>query len=213
MEYLKKWALAAAVSMAFMAILGTAPASATELYKYTTPSANDTLGAGTTITATLSSGSSLRLEETKFAEQLTLQTCSLAQLNAKIENAGGAESHASGKLTNFATGFCAQQWGLLNPGELEFEHIAGTTNARVISRNMETTFFSVVFGISCVFKTGAGTELGVLTGASSSTGHATLHVNALLGYTGPAGVFPCGDGRLTGTFTVTTPTGLVAEAS
>jgi hypothetical protein len=61
--------------------------------------------------------------------------------------------------------------------------------------------------VNCTAKTGTGTVLGLLTAAKSSTGHAIYDMNAAL-YLGI-----CGWVILSGTYTITSPTGLVVEAS
>src|SRR5215204_2945990 len=98
MKHLKPLGLAALTLTALLAFIGAGAASATELYKYTTPSANDTLGVGTEILLTLNAGSSLRIEETKWFPGETRQTCTTAELRVKIENVGGESSNPGGKV-------------------------------------------------------------------------------------------------------------------
>jgi hypothetical protein len=100
---------------------------------------------------------------------------------------------------------CSHNMTVIKLGKL---HIAWTsgTDGTVSSSEAEVTLQSTIFGASCFMKTGAGTKLGTLTGAKSSSEHATLDVNAVI----PMGL--CGDGILTGTYTLTNPTGLIVES-
>lgn len=208
MKYLKMLSLALTASVCLMA-LGVGAASATELYKFTTPSANDTLGIGTEIQMSLKSGTSVNWKHTYEKEPIgNLETCTSGTTQFKLEKAGGGEgAHPSGKITSLSFFPCSDTMLVLKPGELEIQHIPGTTNGTVISKEAETTIYSTVFGISFIIKTGAGTKTGTLTGATSSTGQATFDAEAEL----PIGIFGTVD--LTGTFVVTSPTGLIVEAS
>jgi hypothetical protein len=205
MKHLRILGLAIVAVLAITAWAGAGTASATELYKYTTPSANDTLGVGTEITATIKSGTSLLMQNTI---QSTVSTCVQGEMRLKTESAGGAGSHPSGKVSAIGFGQCNQLTNVANGGEIEFQHIAGTTNAKVIWKNFETSFSH--FGLPCTAKSGPEAEAGTLTGATSATGHATLDLNMPLSFLLPNGE-TCGDGHMTGTFTITTPTGLIVE--
>jgi hypothetical protein len=216
MKYLKMLGLAAVAAMALTAIIGAGTASATELYKYTTPSANDTLGAGTAIEATLKGGTSALLKDTGGS---TNDTCTGSTVGGTITNSGGSGLAVSGTITTLDFTGCTHttdplpnseiktESGVIHKeyGTLEIKWISGTTNGTVVSKNTKVTVQSTVFGISCVANTGEGTVIGTLTGAKSSTEHATMHINGVI----EMGI--CGDSTWTGTYLVTNPTGLTVE--
>lgn len=204
MKYLKMLGLAAVAAMALTALFGAGSASATTLYKYTTPSANDALGVGTTIVATLEPGNSALLKDTLGGAN---DTCTSSEVHGTIETVTPAGNPA-GNISALTFGGCSHTTTVLAKGSLEIKNIAGTTNGTVISKNARVTVKSTIFGISCVAKTGEGTSIGTLTGAKSSTDHATMDINGLITLENG-----CGDSTWTGAYTVTTPTGLTVEAS
>jgi hypothetical protein len=203
MNHLKPIGLAAIAAMALTAFLGAGTASATQLYKYTTPSANDSLGVGTTFTFTLA-GSSL-FEDTE--EALLVDTCTTSEMHGTFEDSAGG--HPTGNLSALTFGNCSHTTDVVAKGSIEVRHIAGTTNGTVYSANAQVTFQSTIFGIQCTINTGAGgTLIGTLTGAKSPTGTAVIDINAVL----PVG-FLCGtDVRWTATYIVTQPAGLAVES-
>lgn len=176
----------------------------TELFRDLPPVKESTLGVGNEIIASLATGTSA-LKKNTFGE--ILETCSSSGFEGTIQEAGGVSSHPRAKLWNFSFSSCAHPMGTINPGTVRFEHIAGTTNGRVLSEGLEASMVITALGMTCTAKTGTGTVLGTLTGAKSSTGYATLDMNAVISL----GI--CGDIVLAGTYTVTTPTGLIVEAS
>ncbi len=199
--------LATIVLLIIGALVGAAPASATELYGTAPP--NDTLGAGTEITATLKSSTSLLLKDTLGGAN---DTCTSSEVKNKIETAGSSTTNPSGKVSGLTFSSCSHTTTVIKNadgffGELEIKNIAGTTNGTVISKGTRVTVKSTIFGVSCVANTGAGTTLGTLTGAKSSE-VGTLDVNAVI--TMENG---CGDSTLTGTYLITSPTGLMVEAT
>ena len=205
MKYLKILGLAAVAAMALTAFMGAGTASATGLWKYTTPSANDTLGVGTTITASLEPGDSAILRDTGG---LANDTCTSSHVHGTIEKDTTSGVHPSGALTELTFGGCSHTTTVLAKGELEITNIAGTTDGTVTSRGARVTVKSTVFGISCIANTGAGTIIGSLTGAKSATGHATMDINGVITLENG-----CGDSTWTGKYTVTSPTGLTVEAA
>jgi hypothetical protein len=200
MNYLRKLGLLAMASMALWLIGGSA-ASATELYKYTAPNPNDTLGAGTSIKGSLKAGTSLLRKETTG---LITDTCTSWGLEGTIASAGGEISHPVIGLSSMNIGGCVNAMKFLKPGELEVRHITGTTNGEVYLKNAEVTWVDTGSLIDCVAKIEAATYFGRLTGSSGST---SLDVNWML----PAVGF-CGDRKVEGTLSITSPTGLVVEA-
>jgi hypothetical protein len=207
MRFLKVLGLGAVAAMILTAFLGAGTASATNLYKYTTPSANDKLAIGTEIVLSLESGTSLLFKDTSG---LPNDTCTKSEIKAIVERDTGSvpAAHAQGKVTSLALSGCSHTSTTLANGELEIKNIGGTTNGTVISKGARITFQSTVFGISCVANTGAGTVIGTVTGAKSPTASAKMDINGVIALEGI-----CGDSTWTGSYSVTSPTGLTIEAS
>jgi len=210
MKYLKMLGLAAVAAMALTAFLGAGTASATELYKYTTPSNNDTLGVGTVLESTLETGTSALLRDTLGGAN---DTCTSSVVKGTIEAAGGVVPHPNGKISSLTFTGCSHTTTVMKNadgffGSLEIQSIAGTTNGTVISKESRVTVKSTIFGLSCVANTGAGTTIGTLTGAKSSTGKATMDINGVITLEGG-----CGDSTWTGSYEVTNPVGLTVEPS
>jgi hypothetical protein len=189
--------------MAVMAIWGAGVASATELYKYTTPSANDTLGAGTELSMSMKSGTSMILRD-QFTQKV-IGTCTRAELQGKTETAGGEAAHPSGSFSAVSLTNCTHTTHMVANGGFEIQHLAGTTNGTVAINGLKFKIKDTIFGLECTVAL-SGT-VGTLTGATSATGTATLDiVKALVSW----GL--CGTAELTATFSITTPTGLIVEA-
>lgn len=204
MNYLAKSVLGLTLLLAVMAIWAAGAASATELYKYTTPSPNDTLGVGTELPLTLQAGTSLQLLDT-WGAPYTVSTCTGGELQGKTESAGGEASHPSGMLSTMKFTGCTDSFTIISNGSFQIQHIAGTTNASLIVNGFKFKFKHTWLGFECTMAMNG--SFGTLTGATSAAGHATLDVFANLEGTN------CGlPARLTGTFIVTTPTGLIFEA-
>jgi hypothetical protein len=204
MKYVKILGLAAVAAMAMMAFAGSA--SATQLDKVTSGGAKDTLGVGTTLHVTQTSGTTLNLTDTAGNP---IDTCKESTVHGTIANAGGSGATVSGNLTEttgLTWGGCTSPTVTLAAGSLEIHGIAGTDNGTVTGKNNVVTIS--VFGVSCRYGTGAGTDLGLLTGTTSATGHATMAINAIINEQEPK-QFLCPDtGKWVGGYTVTTPTGL-----
>lgn len=173
----------------------------TELYR-NTEFINVTQGVNTVIEASLKSGSSLALKDT-FG--FTANKCTGSELGSKVESAGGEGSHPSGKVSSLTFSGCDHTFDVLANGSLEIKNIAGTTNGTVVSKGLELEVLSTLHETNIVCKAGTGITFGTLTGGSNGT-HATIDVNAPLN---------CGphmnSAKLTGTYVVTSPTGLVTE--
>lgn len=201
MKYLKMIGLAAAASL--MAVVGATTASATQLDKVTAGGVIDPIVVGDTIDASATAGTTLNLTDTAGNP---IDTCKEGTWNGKVTNAGGAASTVVVGLTSVTWNGCTQTTTTIALGELEIHTIVGTDNGTVTGKN--TVWTTNVFGVSCRYGTGAGTHLGELTGVTSSTQHAILHINANILEQEPK-QFLCPDsGRWVGTFTFATPTGL-----
>jgi hypothetical protein len=190
MKHLKMLTLAAVAAAAMLTLVGAGSAAATTL-----EIGGVKQGGSVAIEISLKAGTSMILRDTNNA---SVHTCTGSTMKgATTSPFTGATVTAP--LTSMTFTGCSHSVVVVKPGTLHFAWTSGT-NASVSSSGMEITTISTIFGASCIFKTGAGTSLGTLTGVAS--GHATLHVNAVLS----KGI--CGDAVWTGTYIVTSPTGL-----
>lgn len=202
MHHIKKLGLLA-ISLTCLLVLGVVgTASATELYKYTAPNPNDTLGAGTSIKASMTAGYSMRRQETTG---WVTDTCTEWGLEGTITTPGGEASHPVISLSSNNIGKCVNAMKFLKPGELEIRHVVGSTNGDVYLKNAEVTYVDTGSLLDCIVKIEGATLLGRLTGGVF--GVPTLDVKWQL----PA-VGWCEDKEVLGTLTITSPTGLVVEA-
>lgn len=197
MKYLKMLGFAAVAAMALMAFAGAGSASATVLCKTNTNPCSSKWEAGTTLKFTLKNNTSALWRDT---EGYTLKTCTNANLNGEITNAGSTIEPVKIKVTEHSWTSCTVATKTLKLGELEIQTIAGTTNGTLKYKNAEFTTNDIFFG-DCVYGTGeGGTDLGTLT--SSSTGDSVIDVNAVLG---PVGVNCCPEVVWVEEFTITSP--------
>jgi FtsP/CotA-like multicopper oxidase with cupredoxin domain len=194
MKYLKILGLAAIAAMAFMSF-AAGTASATKLY-----STGVALGTGTEINATLSAGNSSYLKD----GGTTLNTCTGGTVAGKIENAGGSAATVSGKTNTLSFTNCSSLVHTVSTGSLEVHHITGTTNGTVTASG--AVLNNTIFGTSCLYESGAGKDLGTLSGNK-------LNINITVTEAEPK-KFICPDTPTwTAEFTVTKPHALTVEAS
>jgi hypothetical protein len=193
MKHLKILGLMAVAAMAVMAFTA-ASASATTL----AIGATKQTGA-VTIKSSLKTGTSAILKD-EFGT--TTDTCTTSTVEGKTSTFTGAA--VSGPISSLTFSNCTHTTTVLANGSLSVTQIAGTTNGTVSSSGAEVTVNSTFFGASAVCKTGAGTDIGTLTGVTS--GNATIDINATIG----CGIL--GNSSWTGTYTVTSPTGLNVES-
>lgn len=203
MKHLKRTVRIAAMALAALALLGANAASATELYKNTTPNPNDTLGLATELQLTLMPGTRLFLEDT-WGNPFIAATCEETELGGKVETVGGESSHPSGSLSTVKFASCTDAFIIETKGIFEVQHIAGTTNGTLFVKGLKFKYQETFLGFPCqVVVNGA---FGTITGATSATGHATVDV--LANVERPV----CGPARIKATFKVAKPTGLIVEA-
>ena len=202
MKYLKIIGLAAVAAMALTAFLGTGSASAQTLYKYTTPSANDGIAAGTEIISTLESGTSAVLTDTLGGVN---DTCPGSEVKASISTNNTTDGGGAVSILSFIG--CGHTTHVLANGSLEIRNQPGTTNGTVISKGARVTIKSTIFGVSCVANTGAGTAIGTITGAKAATAKATIDINGVITLENG-----CGDSTWTGSYEVTSPLGLTVDS-
>jgi hypothetical protein len=189
MKYLKMLGLAALSAMALMAVTAGA-ASATTLEV-----GGVTQNSSVAIEATIKAGTSAVLRDTAGFSQNTCTT-SVVSGNTSSPYTGAT---VTGAINALSFSNCAREPVTVHKaGTLHIAHIAETTNGTVTSSGAEVTTPSPFGTLNCV--TGSGTHLGTLTGSAS--GHASLTINAVLSCSGVSS-------RWTGTYTVTSPTGLV----
>jgi len=192
--------------MKFTRILGVAAIAALALTFASTASAT-TLEIGgvkqtgsVTFKATLKSGTSALLSDTGgfFAN-----TCTTSTIEGKTTTfTAPGTSPIAGALPVLSWGTTATPCKEGNPtvvksGTFTISWIKGTTNGTFVSDNGHWTVPTALGSLTCTTPEG-GTDLGVLTGVAS--GNATLDINAVLNCTVSL--------KWTGTYTVTSPTGL-----
>jgi hypothetical protein len=192
MKYLKMLGLAAVAAMALTAFAaGTASATTLEV-------GGVAQNKSVSIVATIKAGTSAILKDTNNA---TVDTCTESTVSGKTVSpfTSGNPGTIGGPVEALTFHGCSHTTDVIKPGSLTIEWTSGT-NGSVTSVGAEVTVQSTIFGASCIAKTGIGTKIGTLTGVAS--GHATMDINGVI----PMGL--CGDAVWTGTYTVTSPTGL-----
>jgi hypothetical protein len=192
MKYLKMIGLAAIAAAALMAFVGAGTASATTLAVGGTAQTNSV-----SITATLASGTSALLKD-EFGT--TTDTCTTSEVKGATEGTFTGTS-VGGKISTLTFSNCSHTTTVIATGSLKVEAPSGG-NGTVSSSGAEVTVQSTFFGASAICKTGAGTKIGTLTGTTDTTKHAVMDINASIN----CGIL--GAASWTGTYTVTSPTGL-----
>jgi hypothetical protein len=190
MKHLKIIGLAAVAAMALMAFAaGSASATTLEI-------GGETQKGGVEISASIAPGGSAILEDTN---KLTQDTCTASTAVGTTTTITAAS--VGGPISSLTFSGCTHTTHVLANGSLSVSRSGSPTNGTVTSAGAEVTVKSTVFGVSIVCKTGTGTDIGTLTGVPS--GHATMDINAVVN---------CGSfvptAKWTGTYTVTSPTGL-----
>ena len=199
MRILKVLGLAAIAATALMAV-GVAGATATEFYSGTT-----TLGAGTEIKASLEGSTSV-----SDTSANPIDTCLSSELKSTLTSAGSSTTTVSSTVSKSTVSFssCSSARTVIEGGELEPHHIGGTKNATMTAKGFDWVIH--VFGVECGYTMGSQTDLGTLTG--STTGNATLDINAIISK--KTGGFLCpSTTRLIANYTITSPTPLHVTAS
>jgi hypothetical protein len=195
MKQLKILGLMAVAAMAVMAF-AAASASATTL-SIGGVAKNEAI----TIKSSLKTGTSALLKD-EFGT--TTDTCTTSTVEGKTSTFTGTA--VGGPISSLTFSNCTHTTTVLANGSLSVASLAGTTNGTVSSSGAEVTVFSTFFGASATCRTGAGTDIGTLRGVKSTTEHATMEINAKI----PCGIL--GNSSWTGTYTVTSPTGLGVES-
>jgi hypothetical protein len=211
MKYLKILGLAAIAALALTAFVGAGTASASRLCKTTVAICPDAWDwpTGTEIHAVLDSKTAI-LEVSGVTED----TCTGSTVQGKTTNTGGSSETVDGEISSLTFTGCTMTTKVLKGGTLVIhadpnekgEDVGAGT---LTSEGAEVTV--VAFGfISCIAKTGAGTDIGTLDEPASASQDATMTVNGtipLLGAGCPASA------KWTAEYTVTTPTPLYVSTS
>jgi hypothetical protein len=186
MKHLKNVVLAA-TALAALFSAGSASATTLEIGGVTQSKA-------VSITVTLQSSTSTILRDT-FG--ISLKTCTGMELNATTASPFTGTT-VTAPINNWAF-TCDRTFHVHKAGTLHIAHIKNTTNGTLTVSGSEFTTDSPFGTLSC--RAGVGTHIGTLTGAASPLAHATIDLNAVTDCSGVST-------RWTGTFIVTSPTGL-----
>ncbi|HWI97045.1 MAG TPA: hypothetical protein VNS60_13350 [Solirubrobacterales bacterium] len=210
MKYLKMLGLAAVAAMALTAF-GAGTASATTLATSGTAE-----NASITIEASIKPGTSAVLRTTGglFANTCT-ESNVLGKTVAPFTKAPTEEepkARIGGPIETLTFKKCSEEEVKVDEnGELDIEWISGTTNGTVRSKGAKVTVPSPFGKLTCT--TGAGTDIGTLTGVTKAqeeaeppVKHATMDINGVIN----CGIIP--SALWQGTYTVTGPTGLGVES-
>ena len=196
MKYLKMLGLAVIAALVVAAFAGAGSASATVLCKTTTTPCNSKWTKGTQVEFNLRAGTSATWKDTSGT---SLKTCTGGKWKGEIINEGSATEHVKIKNTEISWSSCTVATVSLKLGELEIQHITGTDNGTMVLKNAEFTTNDFFFG-DCSYGTGAGVDIGTLTG--SSIGDSIMDINGRLG---PVGGSCCPDVVWVEEFTITVP--------
>lgn len=198
MNYLKMLGLAAVAAAALMAFVGAGTASATVICK-TEPTAG-VCPEGWDYPAGTKGGASLVTSASLHSTGGALEaTCAGSTVEGTSENTGSATTTVKSTLTTLTWGNCSQTTDTLSPGRGELHWIPGTNNGTLTTIGTEVTV--VIAGLSCVFGTGTGVDMGTTVGGNPGS----LMVNAVISKVG--GSFLCpSDTVMEGKYVATSPT-------
>lgn len=109
-------------------------------------------------------------------------------------------TNVTGPVSSLSFANCTRPVTVHKPGQFYVRHITGTTNGTLFWENADVTESTPIGTLTCT-TSAAGNHIGTITGVAS--GHATLHINAVLncGFLAPSFLW-------TATYVVTSPTGL-----
>lgn len=176
MKYLKMLGLAVVAAMALSAFLGAGSASATVLCKtYVTPCpAAWDYPAGTEIDASLAKGSSAVLSSTSGT---VLNTCTDSTFKGKTTNTGGAAETVDGNVESMTFANCSSSIAVLALGKFEIHYVGPKTSGALTFIGSKATMLT--FGVDCIYGTGSGTQVGVMT-SEEGMENAEADVEAIL---------------------------------
>jgi hypothetical protein len=199
MKYLKMLGLAAVAAMAFTAFAASS-ASATTL-EVNGVTKNEKV----TITASLEEGTTATLRTTGG---LFANTCTTSHVHGATAPPYSAHT-IGGPIETLTFKNCSEEpVEVVKPGSLDITHIAGTTDGTVTSTGAEVKVPSPFGTLIC--KTGTGSHIGTLTGATNGTTNlthtATMDINGVIN----CGIVP--SALWQGSYWVTSPTELGVSA-
>jgi hypothetical protein len=136
--------------------------------------------AGTTTQLSAKSGTSFTLTASGGA---MIATCTGVNLKGKTASTGSAGKAVKLNIEELAWSGCPQTTHTLVNGSLSFQWVSRTHNATVEGQGTQWTLG--IFGVSCTYGFGEGTDLGTLTGGKEPT----LKINTTIAKS--AGGFLC----------------------
>ena len=175
MKHLSMLGLAAVAALALMALFGAGPASATVLCKENQIPCPEEMEfkVGQTVDASQQTGTSSIFRTTGGS---LLNTCTASTIESEIANAGGATETVILKLTNLTFGSCSNTTFVQEVGELEIHYVTekGETRGKPTARKVALTIDTILG--HCIYGTGAGIDLGTVTGSPTEAEGATIDI-------------------------------------
>lgn len=163
MRHLRMLGLAAFAAMGLMAFIGASSASATALCTTTdTPSCSMAYPTGTVIKSRLKPGTTAKLTDSGGN---VIATCTGSNVTAKTTNESGAK--ITGTINEWTWSGCSQSTASIATGSFTTEYISGTHKGTSVSAGNEST--TIIFGVSCTYGDGAGTDFGGFGEGSTTT--------------------------------------------
>ncbi|HEX5526912.1 MAG TPA: hypothetical protein VFX44_06905 [Solirubrobacterales bacterium] len=212
MKYLKILGLAAIATGALMAFIGAGTASATQLTCKNASGIIEVCPKGTLIKAAseghaiLDNSATGNIECNSTLEGSTSNTGSATETIKGVINFGGLTftncTSAVVQVLSFGTLEIHTEYTKEADGH-ETQNTASTNNGTLTSTGAEWTVEKA--GFHCIYSTSA-TDLGTVTGSTTTKGKATLDINGRIPRTGGrSGIF-CGESApLTGSYVVNSP--------
>jgi len=201
MKYVKMIGLAAMAAMALMAFAGAGTASASVLCQTATNPCTSPYSNGTTIEATLESGSTATLRDTSSS---IVNTCTGSSVSGSLTN-GSSTATAKGAVEtkNLTWSGCtAEATTTVTPGEIEI-HATTSGNGTVTAKGLVVT--QRVSGLSCSYTAGTGINLGSYTESTK-----TINVNVVVSKDSNHSSFLCPSTAVwEAKYVITKPTGTV----
>lgn len=170
MKYVKMLGLAVLVAAAPMAFAGAGVASATVL----TSPAGAGLPAGTELQA-------VSEEKPTLTGGFKNIECNKSTIAGRIANAGGATETVRGLVETLTFEECNCTVKVIHKGALEIHKIGTGPNGTVVSDGATVTVScATIFGtVHCDYET-LNTDLGTLTGSTTTGGTATMDITAVI---------------------------------
>jgi hypothetical protein len=207
MKHLKMLVAAAVVATALMAVTAGS-ASATVLCKTNTNPCTEKYPVGTAIKATVATGTVIRMVDQIGFE---MDRCTRGTMNGKIVNAGSSTEAVTDQVPYFEFPFqeCVVRLGNVNYSEISIQSIAGTVNGSLKwgGSNGLVLDYEPEASVVCSYQSGSGAAGGTLKGGSAPVIELSIQLTRVSGSCGAS------TAKLTGTYTVTTPTPIYVEPS